>query len=51
MPDLSSLTPAELEQFLNGPALTPPDGVIPNFDNRDNKNYIANIEVCGYVKY
>ncbi|XDG05671.1 hypothetical protein ABKA04_005286 [Annulohypoxylon sp. FPYF3050] len=41
MPDLSSLTPAELEQLLNGPALAPPDGVIPNFDDKDNKNYIA----------
>ncbi|KAI1211225.1 uncharacterized protein F4807DRAFT_29131 [Annulohypoxylon truncatum] len=41
MPDLSSLSPAELQQFLDGPALTPPDGVIPNFDNRDNKDYIS----------
>ncbi|OTA94161.1 hypothetical protein M434DRAFT_394923 [Hypoxylon sp. CO27-5] len=41
MADLSQLTPAQLEQLLNGPALQPPDGVIPNFDNPPNKNYIA----------
>ncbi|KAI1452064.1 hypothetical protein F4805DRAFT_54816 [Annulohypoxylon moriforme] len=41
MPDLSSLSPAELQAFLNGPALAPPAGVIPNFDHPENKNEIA----------
>lgn len=41
MSGLSALTPAQLEMLLNGPALAPPDGVIPNFDNPPNKNYIA----------
>ncbi|KAL7621866.1 hypothetical protein AAE478_007366 [Parahypoxylon ruwenzoriense] len=41
MADFSSLTPAQLEALLNGPALAPPDGVIPNFDNPPNRNYIA----------
>ncbi|XXG96157.1 hypothetical protein Hte_002436 [Hypoxylon texense] len=39
--DISALTPEQLDALLNGPALAPPDGVIPNFDNPPNKNYIA----------
>ncbi|KAI1380116.1 hypothetical protein F4677DRAFT_251415 [Hypoxylon crocopeplum] len=41
MGDISSLTPEQLQALLNGPALQPPDNVIPNFDNPPNKNYIA----------
>ncbi|KAI1772243.1 hypothetical protein F4818DRAFT_180229 [Hypoxylon cercidicola] len=41
MADLSSLTPEQLEALLNGPALAPPDGIVPNFDNPPNKNYIS----------
>lgn len=39
--DISALTPEQLEALLNGPALAPPDGVMPNFENPPNKNYIA----------
>ncbi|KAI2618565.1 hypothetical protein GGS26DRAFT_380968 [Hypomontagnella submonticulosa] len=41
MGDLSSLSPAQLEAFLNQPALQPPDNVIPNFENPPNRNDIA----------
>ncbi|KAI1097492.1 hypothetical protein F4804DRAFT_327449 [Jackrogersella minutella] len=48
MGDASSLTPEQLQALLNGPALQPPDGVIPNFDSRENKNHIAEavIPIC-----
>lgn len=38
---LSQLSPAELETFLDQPALTPPNGVIPQFQNRPNKNALC----------
>ncbi|KAI0168836.1 hypothetical protein GGR52DRAFT_574068 [Hypoxylon sp. FL1284] len=41
MADISSLTPEQIDALLNGPALPPPDDVIPNFDNPPNKNYIS----------
>ncbi|KAI3339261.1 hypothetical protein F4824DRAFT_508660 [Ustulina deusta] len=37
--DLSNLTPDEQEEVLNGPALPPPPGVVPNFDNPGRWNY------------
>lgn len=36
-----SLSPAELEALLASPALAPPTGVVPNFDNPDNQNGLA----------
>ncbi|KAI0023352.1 hypothetical protein F4780DRAFT_77269 [Xylariomycetidae sp. FL0641] len=36
--DTSQMTPEEKEAFLNLPALTPPPGVIPNFDNPPNQD-------------
>lgn len=46
--DISALTPEQLEALLNGPALAPPDGVIPNFDNPPNQTYIgaAVVPIC-----
>ncbi len=43
--ELSSLTPAQLEALLNGPALPPPHNVIPNFDHPDNQNIIPGVVV------
>ncbi len=37
--DVSNLTPDEQEEVLNGPALPPPPGVVPNFDNPGRWNY------------
>ena len=39
---------AELMKLLNGPALAPPAGVIPNFQNPDNLNnfVIPTITLC-----
>ena len=36
-----SLSPAELEALLAAPALPPPDGVTPNFDDPENQNGLA----------
>ncbi|KAI1129660.1 hypothetical protein F5Y10DRAFT_263886 [Nemania abortiva] len=36
--DLSSLSPEELQALLDGPALPPPPGVVPNLDNPPNHN-------------
>ncbi|KAI0377393.1 hypothetical protein F5Y04DRAFT_285032 [Hypomontagnella monticulosa] len=33
---MSNLSPEELENLLNGPALAPPPGVVPQFDNPPN---------------
>lgn len=46
--DFPNLPPAEQQAILNGPALTPPDGVIPNFTNPPNRNgeVLAVIIVC-----
>jgi hypothetical protein len=44
--DYTTVPPEHLEEFLAGPALEPPDGVTPNFDNPDNKNTIAIITVA-----
>ena len=33
-----SMTPAQKEKFLNGPALQPPPGVVPHFVNPPNRN-------------
>ncbi|KAI0150509.1 hypothetical protein GGR57DRAFT_184992 [Xylariaceae sp. FL1272] len=41
IPDLSSLTPDQQEALLNGPALTPPVGITPNFDHPPNQNWIG----------
>lgn len=34
----SLLSPQQQRQFYQGPAMTPPDGVVPNFDNPPNKD-------------
>lgn len=39
--DFSSIPPSELENALNGPALPPPEGVVPNFDNPPNEGAMA----------
>jgi len=36
-----SLTPAQKEEFLNGPGLRPPQGVVPDFDNPPNRNALG----------
>ncbi|KAK8016030.1 hypothetical protein PG991_008918 [Apiospora marii] len=41
-----ALPPAEREKLLQGPALAPPPGVEPNFDNPPNGNAVV-ISVCG----
>ncbi|KAI0862763.1 hypothetical protein F4860DRAFT_110832 [Xylaria cubensis] len=38
---LSSLPPAQQQAILNGPALAPPAGVVPNFDNPPNGNVLC----------
>ncbi|KAI1798788.1 hypothetical protein F4811DRAFT_162090 [Daldinia bambusicola] len=42
---LSSITSAELDAFLDVPALDPPNGIVSNFDNPPNKNYIVQVVV------
>lgn len=39
---------AEIQKLLNGPALTPPPGVIPNFVNPDNVfvGYVITVVLC-----
>ncbi|MCJ1262840.1 hypothetical protein MMC22_002710 [Lobaria immixta] len=39
---------AEIQKLLNGPALTPPPGVIPNFVNPDNVfvGYVVTVVLC-----
>lgn len=44
--DFSKLSPDELEKALEGPALQPPDGILPNFSNPPNLN---NIESAGLL--
>ncbi|KAI1394175.1 uncharacterized protein F4822DRAFT_39584 [Hypoxylon trugodes] len=39
--NLYSLPAAEQQIILNGPALQPPDGVLPNFDNPPNRNALG----------
>ncbi|KAK5988317.1 hypothetical protein PT974_12467 [Cladobotryum mycophilum] len=47
----SDLTPAQQEATMNGPALTPPHGVEPNFDHPSNMNAGAQaiISICFIV--
>ncbi len=44
----TSLSPEQLQQLLDGPAGTPPDGVIPNLNNPSNLDtyVILTISVC-----
>jgi hypothetical protein len=37
------LPPEEQDKIINGPALAPPDGVTPNFQDPPNLNIIAHI--------
>ena len=37
----AALTPPQREQFLNGPALAPPQGVVPNFSNPPNRKSLC----------
>jgi hypothetical protein len=39
--DFSSLAPAEQQALLDGPALAPPPGVVPDFHSPPNKNEMA----------
>ncbi|RWA14416.1 hypothetical protein EKO27_g687 [Xylaria grammica] len=49
--DTSNLSPEQLEEVMNGPALDPPPGVVPNFDHPPNENYwgIAADVICSFV--
>lgn len=53
--DIASLTPDQQQALLSGPALTPPLGVLPQFDNPPNKTalgaglIIACAAVCVFV--
>ncbi|TRX89573.1 hypothetical protein FHL15_009482 [Xylaria flabelliformis] len=38
---ISSLPPAQQQAILNGPALAPPAGVVPNLDNPPNSNVLC----------
>lgn len=38
---ISKLPPSEQELILTGPALQPPPGVVPNFQDPDNKDDVA----------
>lgn len=38
IPDMSHLSPEELERKLQEPALEPPEGVIPNFEHPPSSN-------------
>ncbi|KAI1078775.1 hypothetical protein F5B20DRAFT_192027 [Whalleya microplaca] len=50
LPDLSYLSPAQQAAFLEGPALPPPPGVIPDFDNPSNGNrFSVGIEISCIV--
>lgn len=46
--DLSTLSPAEQEKILSGPALPPPGNAESNFDNPPNRSIIpeAVIPIC-----
>ncbi|TGJ84619.1 hypothetical protein E0Z10_g4159 [Xylaria hypoxylon] len=37
--EIGRLSPEALEKLMDGPALTPPPGVVPNFDNPPNWNH------------
>ncbi|RYP53278.1 hypothetical protein DL768_001718 [Monosporascus sp. mg162] len=39
--DFSAIPPSRLQDVLDGPALPPPEGVVPNFDNPSNKSAMA----------
>jgi len=41
-------TSAQLHQIMDGPALAPPDGIVPNLINPDNQTgcYILTIVIC-----
>lgn len=41
--DFNALSPAEQEALLNGPALQPPAGVVPVFDNPPNRKNMAHV--------
>jgi hypothetical protein len=41
MEAFDALTPAQKEQFLNGPALGPPPGVVPNFTDAPNRTALC----------
>lgn len=46
MDELPYLTPEEQARILEGPALTPPTGVEPNFGHSANKNAMAYAVFC-----
>ncbi|RYP53962.1 hypothetical protein DL769_010422 [Monosporascus sp. CRB-8-3] len=39
--DFSAIPPSRLQDVLDGPALPPPEGVVPDFDNPPNKSTMA----------
>ncbi|CAH0046847.1 unnamed protein product [Clonostachys solani] len=41
MADISSMTPEQYLEYINGPAAMPPDGEMPDFTRIDNENGIA----------
>jgi hypothetical protein len=38
---MHSLPPEEQERIMNGPALPPPEGTVPNLDNPPNNNVLG----------
>ncbi|KAL7624923.1 hypothetical protein AAE478_004137 [Parahypoxylon ruwenzoriense] len=43
---ISALPPAQQSAILNGPALTPPEGVVPDFENPPNQNALSHFSVA-----
>ncbi|KZZ89739.1 hypothetical protein AAL_07632 [Moelleriella libera RCEF 2490] len=41
LPQLADLPPEQQEQILNGPAMAPPPGIVPNYDDPPNHNAIG----------
>ncbi|KAI8631465.1 hypothetical protein F5Y19DRAFT_473138 [Xylariaceae sp. FL1651] len=41
--DLSQLPLIQQQRILNGPALAPPPGIVPNFDNPPNQNHFGTL--------
>lgn len=46
--DFSTLSPGELKDALDGPALPPPNGILSDFDNPRNHNKagLAGLVIC-----
>lgn len=50
MAQLASLTPEQRQSLLDGPALPPPPGVVPNFENPPNmRTLCVAVEITGFL--